>query len=290
MTKHVVGHNVIAVLTLLASSMALDAAQLKQETLQAWDQYVAKADSEMAARLEPGASFLRSAENPDTLARLRAGEIVVGPVGHNPKRIADGLIHHWTGAAFIPNTTITDIFTVVRDYAEYKHYYGPLVIDSKPLGHTGDEYRFTMLMMNKSLFSSSALDGEYFESYLRVSDSRWYSVAYSTRIQEIDHVGRKDEIRLPPDEGGGYIWRLYTFSRFEQRDGGVYVELDAIALSRDIPGSLRWLIDPIVRRLSRDSLSTSLEKTRAAVVTEATSASRARGGTQLARHTPAEGK
>jgi hypothetical protein len=45
----------------------------------------------------------------------------------------------------------------------------------------------------------------------------------------------------------------------------VYVELEAIALSRDIPGGLRWLVEPIVRRVSRSSLVVSLQETADAV-------------------------
>jgi len=293
MTKHVTRTKLVAVFTLLASCAALHAAQLQQETLQAWQQYVVKAESQMTARLQSDGPFLRSADSPDVMLRIRAGEIRVAPVEHNPKRVPSGLIHHWTGAAFIPNSTIADVFAVVRDYARYKQYYAPLVIDSKPLGHAGQEYRFDMLMMNQSLFSRSALDGEYAESYVRVSDSRWYSVAYSTRVQQIEDFGRQSEHRLPPDEGSGYIWRIYSDSRFEQRDGGVYVELDVIALSRDVPVSLRWVIDPIVRHVSRSSLLTSLEKTRAAVVLEVATASRAGGASvvsQIARQSAAGGR
>jgi hypothetical protein len=46
---------------------------------------------------------------------------------------------------------------------------------------------------------------------------------------------------------------------------GVYVELEAIALSRDIPAAFRVFVTPIVRRVSRDSLATSLHQTKAAV-------------------------
>jgi hypothetical protein len=245
----------------------LHAAQLTltQETLKCWDQYLVEADSQMAARVRSPEGFLRSAYSPDVMRRLRAGEIVAGPVLQAPKEVPDGLIHHWTGAAFIANRTMADVFAVVLDYPHYSRYYGPLVVDSKLLGHAGSEYTFTMRMMNHSLFSRSALEGEYAENYFRVSDSRWYSVAYSTRIQQIDDFGGKSERRLPPDRGSGYIWRVYSYSRFEERDGGVYVELDVIALSRDIPVGLGWVVNPIVRHLSRSSLLTSLEKTRAAV-------------------------
>jgi hypothetical protein len=124
-------------------------------------------------------------------------------------------------------------------------------------------------MLNKSLFAKTALASEWNDRYIRVDDQRWYSIAYSTRVEEIEEYGSPGERKLPLNEGSGYIWRLYSFSKFEQRGDGVYVELEVIALSRDIPGALRWLIDPIVRRVSRGSLLTSLIETRAAVRSEA---------------------
>jgi hypothetical protein len=41
--------------------------------------------------------------------------------------------------------------------------------------------------------------------------------------------------------------------------------LEAIALSRDIPAAFRLLVTPIVRRVSRDSLGTSLHQTKVAL-------------------------
>lgn len=283
MTKHVMRTELVAAFAMLASTAGLHAAEVKPETLRAWDQYIATTESQMTARLQSQAPFLCSAESADTMLRARGGEIIVAPVAHNPKRIPNALIHHWTGLAFFPNSTIGGVFAVVHDYRRYKEYYGPLVIDSKLLGREGDRYRFTMLIMNQSLFSKSALDGEYTETYLRISDTRWYSIARSTRVQQIDDFGGDGEHRLPPDEGSGYIWRLYSVSRFEERDRGVYVEIEVIALSRDIPVSLRWFIDPIVRRVSRSSLLTSLEKTRAAVQVEAAMATHAHGAAVVAQ-------
>ena len=70
---------------------------------------------------------------------------------------------------------------------------------------------------------------------------------------------------LREGEGKGLLWRVLSLSRFEERDGGVYIEFEAIALSRDIPASLHWMIEPIVRRVSRNSLITSLKQTGGAV-------------------------
>ena len=84
-------------------------------------------------------------------------------------------------------------------------------------------------------------------------------------IQEVADYGAAAEYLLSEDHGKGIIWRLYSFARYEERDGGVYIELEAIALSRDVPATLRWVVDPIVRRVSRSSLATSLHQTADAV-------------------------
>jgi hypothetical protein len=63
----------------------------------------------------------------------------------------------------------------------------------------------------------------------------------------------------------GLIWRLSSITRLEERDGGVYAELEAVALSRDIPAAFRILVTPIVRRVSRDSMETSLHQTKRAL-------------------------
>jgi hypothetical protein len=256
----------LAGLLLLSAPAVSNAAELTNETLQAWQDYIQNANSRMQERIHGGAPFLWADESTERSRQVLAGEVLVAPMGeHSPIRVSKGLIHDWIGAALIPNATLDDIFAVVRDYDRYKEFYMPLVVDSKLLGGADTDYRFSLLMLNKSLFSKKALVSEWNDTYVRVNDRQWYSVAYSTHVQEIEGYGTPGERKLPPDAGSGYIWRLYSFSRFEQREGGVYVELEVIALSREIPAALRWFIDPIVRRVSRGSLFTSLMETRAAV-------------------------
>ncbi|MFL6351053.1 MAG: hypothetical protein ACJ74Z_04270 [Bryobacteraceae bacterium] len=241
-------------------------AQLKEETVEAWNEYVRAANSRMQERLQPGNHFLWIDEAPDRRQQTRDGAILVaGMETHNPKRVPGGLIHHWIGATFIPNTNVDAVFAVVRDYNRYKDVYNPAVIDSKPVSQAGTHDRFSMLLLNKAVLKTTAIESDYESSYFNVDRKRWYSVAYATRVQEINDYGQLRERKLPPNQGAGYIWRLHGISRFEERDGGVYVELEAIALSRDIPVSLRWIADPIVRRVSREALSTSLRQTSNAI-------------------------
>jgi hypothetical protein len=245
---------------------AARAGNLEPETLKAWQEYVVRASVQMQEHVKPDRPFVSSDQDPDRAAKLRNGEILVSPAGqHVPKRVPSGLIHDWRGEAFVPNVKLHDVLTVVRDYGCYKEVYRPVVLDSRAIvtGESGDQ--FSMLLMNKSLISKTALDSDFRSSYFRVNEQRWYSVFEAIRIQEIASYGTPGQHTLPVDDGTGLIWRIYTITRFEERDGGVYIEVEAIVLSRDIPISLRWIIDPIVRRVARESLTTSLHQTQDAV-------------------------
>jgi hypothetical protein len=250
---------------ILWSSSAV-AADLKPETVRQWDEYVKAVDARNQERLASGASFLSSDDIPQRIAKLQAGEIMVAPAGpHVPVKVNSGLIHDWMGAAFIANTTLNDVLPVVRDYDRYKDYYRPNVIESKGIAAANSHDQFSMLLINKSVVAKTALDSDYESSYVRVDERRYYSVSDATRIQEIAEYDTPSQHMLPEDQGTGLIWRLHSVTRFEQRDGGVYIEVEAVALSRDIPVALRLFVDPIVRRVARASLVTSLHQTEAAV-------------------------
>ena len=109
--------------------------------------------------------------------------------------------------------------------------------------------------------------GRYRAHDVIIDSHRGYSIVEATTLQQIEDYGRAGEHLLPPDTGSGFIWRIYSIVRYEQRDGGVYLEIEAIALSRDVPSSLRWMVNPTVNHLSVNSLITTLKQTRAAVDT-----------------------
>jgi hypothetical protein len=217
-------------------------------------------------RARLGGSFLWTLEDAGRAARVRGGEIVVVPAtGQNPKKVAGGLIHHWMGAMFVSNVTLDDVLEVTRDYDHYKEFYRPSVIESKLIACGNSDDKFSMLLMNKALFLKTVLDADYQVTNVRLNDRRFYSTSTTTRVQEIEEYGQPDEHQIAEGEGRGYIWKLYSVARLEQRDDGVYVELEAIVLSRDIPAAARFVVDPIVRRVSRNSLLISLHQTEEAV-------------------------
>lgn len=238
-------------------------ANLSSETVKAWEDYIQTVNT---VPVNARKAFLWMDGSPDRIAKVRAGETVVSAAAaNNPKEVPSGLIHDWIGAVFIAGATIDQVLPVVRDYGRYKDFYRPSVIISEPVALGDTEDRFTVLLVNKSLFRKSALDTDYLASQFRVDDQRRYTITRTTRIQEIAEYGGTTQHALPEDQGTGLIWRLFGVTRFEERDGGVYVEVEAIALSRDIPASLRWLVEPIVRRTARAALRNSLQQTREAV-------------------------
>jgi hypothetical protein len=272
----------------LALPAGIHAASLEPATLKAWEDYVESANGRMEQRLNPGNVFLWVDEDPERLAKVRAGQIVVSPVGpQNPKKVPSGLIHDWMGAAFIADVTLQDVLQVARDYERYKEIYLPTVINSSVIDTGETKDRFSMLLIHKSSFLKTALDADYESYYVHVDDRRLYSTSRATRIQEVVDYGGPTQRMMAEGEGKGIIWRLFSITRYAQRDGGVYVEFEAIGLSRDIPGSLRWIVEPVVRRTSRASLSTSLRQTQTAVRSHAINANantpEARSGARIAR-------
>jgi hypothetical protein len=257
---------ITAVLTLFPFLPSIDAATLKPETKAAWDAYLEEANAAMQARLQPGAHFLWIDDEPDRAENIRKKGPYISPVGpHIPKKVPSGLIHDWLGVGFIPNVKIEDLLLIVRDYDRYKEIYRPGVLDSASRSTDGVKDLFFLRLANRSVVAKTALDTECEASYFRVDDRHWYGVSNTIQIREVDKFGTPEQHTLPEDEGTGLIWRLSSITRLEERDGGVYAELEAIALSRDIPAAFRLFVTPIVRRVSRDSLATSLHQTKVAL-------------------------
>jgi hypothetical protein len=259
----------------LLFALPASAANLKTETVSAWNDYLHTAEDSLQRRTRPGGCFLWAFEDSDRAARVHAGEIMVAPApGPNPRNVPGGLIHHWVGAIFLPGVTIDRVAEITRDYDRYKDYYQPSVIQSVAVARGDVTDRFSMRMLNKNFFVKAALDTDYQATFVHLNENRIYSISRTTRVQEIEKLGEPDEHKVPEGEGRGYIWKLCSIARLEQRDGGVYLELEAIALSRDIPPAARFFVDPIVRRVSRNSISISLRQTREALSGYAASASR----------------
>ena len=260
----------IGVTAFVCIATAAAATELKTETANAWDAYVKDLNKRMELRLAKDGQFLWTDEDPARIGKIQSGEILAGPATETvPRHVPSGLIHDWIGAAFIKDAKIDDALAVLRDYGRYRDFYEPHVISAKGLRQEKHEDMFNVVLVNKAVLLRTAIDSDYRTRYFRVDAKRMYGISESTRIQEIENLGLATQRELPPDQGSGFLWRLYSVSRFEERDGGLVMEVEAVALSRDIPFAFRLFVDPIVKRVSRNSLLTSLKQTQEAVANSA---------------------
>jgi len=106
--------------------------------------------------------------------------------------------------------------------------------------------------------------------FTRLSDTRAHSRSHATRIAELVNPGQPGSPEKPVGNDRGFLWRYHTYWRLEEKDGGVYVELESIALSRSIPAVFRWLVNATIRRIRRDSAQRFLTSTRSASGTSST--------------------
>ena len=238
---------------------------VRPETLSQFYEYIRKSEARTEREIRNPSLFLWSAQSPERLARVRKGEVVVEPASSSGQiEITGGLIHDWTGAVFIPEKTLAQVLTLVQDYDSHKRYYQPEVIDSRILSRSGNEYRVYLRLLKKKVLTV-VLNTEHHVRYQPIGARKCYSRSYSTRIAEVENPGKPGEKERPPGRDHGFLWRLNSYWRFEEKDGGVFVECQAVSLTRDIPPGLGWLINPIVGSLPRESLVNTLRATRDAL-------------------------
>ena len=241
------------------------AVELQKETVEAFDRYVRETEAGLAQRLQPGSSFLWVDDQPERTRQVRAGKVVIeNRGGRDTIPAPKGLIHDLIGAVFIPGATLGQTLALVQDYNRHQDIYKPEVLASRLLSRDGNDFKIHLRVMKKKVITV-VLDTDYDVHYYPLDAARCHSRAYSTRIVEVENRGQPDERETTPGNDRGFLWRLNSYWRFQERDGGVYVECEAISLTRDIPVGLAWLIQPIIETLPRESLANTLRTTRAAL-------------------------
>jgi hypothetical protein len=243
--------------------------QLKPETLEAFDAYIHDAEAAMEQALDSSGPFLWSDASPARAQQVRTGRVVAqfwsdrGPV-----KVPNGLIHDWIGAAFIPGVTVKDVLALVQDYENHKNIYKPEVVASRLISHRDNDFRIYLRLLKKKIMTV-VLDTDHDVHYRSLDRTSWTCRSYTTRVAEVEDAGSpKEKVRVP-DTGYGFLWRLYSYWRFQEREGGAYIECRAISLTRDVPLGLGWIIEPIIQKLPKESLINALEATRRALYAEA---------------------
>jgi len=260
------------------------ATELTPPTAEAFQHYVSATEARIQREVADPATFLYFDSLPEKqkramLERLQSGRVVIEPMHsrENGKEIEipDGLVHDWLAIGFIPGATRDQALVLAEDYARQTVVFGPDVQRVQVLSHEGQHY-LVYFRLCKQAFVTVAYDTEFSIDYFLPDSKRAYSISRALRIAELENPGKANEEHLPPGKDHGYMWRFNLYTRYLERDHGVYVQIEFLALSRSVPTFWGWLINPYVRSIPRDYLTRYVLVTRRELTT---AAGQARAGT-----------
>ena len=132
------------------------------------------------------------------------------------------------------------------------------------LSRQGNDFKIYYRLRKKKIITVT-LNTNHDVYYFPVDSRRWYSRSYSTRIAEVANADTPNEHEKPLGHDGGFLWRINSYWKFEEKDGGVYIECESFSLTRDIPAGLGWLIKPFITSIPKESLEMTMGSTRAAL-------------------------
>lgn len=264
---------ICAAAAFLAGAAPVRAASPRPETLAAFERYVMLTDSRNAAELLRGTNLLwmdglPEAQRGAAYAALHNGEVEIRRLDtlDNGREVAcpGGMIHHWTGAVFLPGAKLRDVLAVLQDYDHKSADYAPDVVRSKLESRDGNRFRFYMRLRQHHVITV-VLDTEHEVQYFEDSSVQAHSRSSALRVAQVEDAGTAREHVDPPGDDGGFLWKMETWWRIIERDGGVYVQSEVASLTRSIPAGLGWLIGPFVTSVPKESLAFTLLATRRAV-------------------------
>ncbi len=261
---------IFLVLAFLPAS-SVESFDLQPHTLEAFLRYARATEAQFLEQVDSD-EFLRIdypggiEDREEALAKVRDGEVYIAKLkildNGEEIKVRNGIVHHWYGAALVPDVTLDDVLALVKDYDAHAEVFAPDVQESETLNRTadGDVFDIRYRFLKKKLITV-VYETEHHVEYTRVGPARAYSMSRTTKVQEVEDPDGRDE-RKPPDTGRGFMLRINSYWRFDERAEGVWIESESISLTRNIPLLLRPIIGPFVNGVPEDTLTSTLEAVR----------------------------
>ena len=235
------------------------------QAVAAFNAYIGAVESRLAQQHRSQNGFLAlAAPAEQNRILLRKGELLIEEL--TPSTGADlpgALLHHWRGTAFVPGATAADFERLMKNFNAYPQFFSPQVLEARVLSPRGDGQQ----------------DGDHFQALMRVRQRHVITVVMDTtydidvwaarctaRIQHLaQHADFRDRLarhrrraRADSKQEHGFLWRQNTYWSYEERDGGLYMQIESVSLTRSIPTGLGWAVGPFVESVPRESLEFTL--------------------------------
>lgn len=229
----------------------------------AFSTYVGKVESRLNRQHRSMNGFLASSgSGARTDARLRNGEVIIEHMTPaNEADLSGALLHHWRGSAFVRGATVADFERLMKNFSGYPQRFSPQVVQAQVLsphdGRIPDQFT-AMMRVRQHHVITVVMDTNYDVTFGRLDGQHGYSISRSTRISEIGSPGTTHEHALTGGEAHGFLWRQNIYWSYEEREGGLYMQVESISLTRAIPAGLGWIVRPYVESVPRESLEFTL--------------------------------
>jgi hypothetical protein len=247
----------ISVLTLSQHAMAEPTAAATS----AFNSYIDKVEAGLAKQHSAANTFLAAPMTAQEESLLRQGQLVIAPLTPlTGSPLPGALLHDWRGTAFVPGAKVADFERLLKDISAYPTFYSPQVLQASVLSQQGGQLQALMRVRQKHVITV-VMDITYDIRLGRLDAQHGYSVSRSTKVSEIDSSGHA----VAPGDEHGFLWRLNTYWTYEERDGGLYIQIESVTLTRSVPSGLGWVIQPFIEKIPRESLEFTLRSTSTAL-------------------------
>ncbi|MGA8110838.1 MAG: hypothetical protein WBD46_04815 [Acidobacteriaceae bacterium] len=260
----------IALILLLAAVPAF-ADPPTPAALATYQNYVAALEARLTRQHASAATFLAGLPfDSENQGRLHQGELLIDdltPPDGAP--LPGALLHHWRATAFVPGATADAFDRLLRDFPAYPRVFARQVIAARAETPTGEpvaprNYQ-VLLRVRQHHVLTVVLETAYDVAFVQLDPQHRSSISRSTQIAEIGSPGTPAEHALSPSDDHGYLWRQNTYWSWEERDGGLYLQIESVSLTRSIPYGLGWAVGPYIASVPRDSLTFTLGAAAAAL-------------------------
>ena len=196
-------------------------------------------------------TFLILPSDPAELTRLRSGQLLIEQIA--TPSTSDALLHHWRATAFVPNATPAAFEQLLQNFSAYPHNFAPQIVSTTVLSRTATD-TIVRLRTRQHHVITVVLDTTVDVTFASLDPAHGYSISRSTRVDQISPAG-----------DDGFLYHLNTYWTYEQRDGGLYLQIESVSLTRSIPHGLAWAIKPYLESIPRESLIFTLTSARNAL-------------------------
>jgi hypothetical protein len=250
----------IALVATLHASL-IPTVHLDEATVKAYQDYVNAFEKGV---LEPFNQSGKMWIDNEKKANLESGKPLVEP--RRNEDLVHGSIHHFSGAMHLNGVTIDSIRKVMQDYPHYVEIFRPdlgSASGTKEPDSTAEDEHFKakLLLVQTTLWMSVSYDTLYDTHYRRVAPDRWTARSIALSIKELKDPKNLNGGYLPEGDDHGFLWRTNTYWFARERNGGLDLQADSLALSRPNPTGFAWW----GTRRSRDAVDKMLKDVKAAM-------------------------